>query len=166
MNINNAVLGGNLTRDVELKYTQSNMAIGTFGIANNRKFTTASGEKREDVLFIDCTAWGKTAEILSQYFKKGKPICVVGRLRLETWQDKNDGSKRSKISLTVDSFSFAGGKGEHEAGSEPDDGYAVDPAPARAPKAQPNQTETLHGDPPKQPRTPAPAIIDEDEIPF
>lgn len=166
MNTNVVVLGGNLTRDVEVKYTQSNMAVGTFGIANNRTFKTASGEKRDEVLFIDCTAWGKTAEIIAQYFSKGKPICVVGRLKLDTWQDKNDGSKRSKISLTVESFSFAGGKGDKDAGSDSDDGYAVAPAPARAQKLQPNQTPTLHGDPPKQPRTPAPEVIEEDDIPF
>lgn len=135
MNINLVVLGGNLTRDVELKYTQSNTAIARFTIANNKKWTSSSGEKKEDVAFIDCTAWGKTAETIAKFFGKGQKIAVTGRLKQEVWNDKEDGKKRSKIGVTVDSFEFVGDS-KGGAKKESDDGYSVAKKPASQPADQ------------------------------
>lgn len=111
-NFNKTMLMGNITRDIEIRHTGGNVAVGNFGMAVNRKYKTQSGEQREEVLFVDCEAWGKTAEIISQYLSKGDPVFVEGRLKLDQWQDKSTGSKRSKISVVVESFQFISGAGE------------------------------------------------------
>src|SRR5437762_1626193 len=94
---NKVILMGNITRDIELKYTPSNQAVAKIGLAVNRKYKTADGQLKEDVTFVDCEAWGKTAESMNQYLSKGKPVFIEGRLRLDTWKDKQDGSNRSKL---------------------------------------------------------------------
>lgn len=106
---NKVILMGNLTRDVEIRHTPSNTAVGNFGIAVNRKYKTQSGEQREDVAFIDCEAWGRTAETIAQYMNKGSSILIEGRLKMEQWDDKNGGGKRSKIVVVVENFQFVGG---------------------------------------------------------
>ncbi len=111
--MNIAILMGNLTRDPEMKHTGSNNAVANFAVAVNEKWTDKSGEKKERVAFIDCEAWGKTAENIARFFTKGKPIIVEGRLKQDTWDDKATGAKRSKLLVTVDTFHFVGsGKGE------------------------------------------------------
>lgn len=111
---NKVFLMGNLTRDVEIRHTGGNTAVGNFGIAVNRKFRTQSGENREEVTFVDCEAWGRTAEVMSQYLHKGRPVFVEGRLKLDQWEGK-DGSKQSKIRVVVENFQFVdsgqGGQG-------------------------------------------------------
>lgn len=102
-------LMGHLTRDIEMSFLPSNMAVAKFGMAINHKWTTQGGEKKEEVCFVDCVAFGKTGEVINQYCKKGDALFVVGRLRYETWEAK-DGTKRSKHSVTVDKFQFVGGK--------------------------------------------------------
>jgi len=110
-NLNKVMLMGNLTRDPEIKYTPKGTAIANFGIAVNRTFTTADGgEKREEVTFIDLEAFGRTAEIIGEYFKKGRPIYVEGRLKLDSWDDKQTGKKMSKLRVVVESFEFLGGR--------------------------------------------------------
>jgi single-strand DNA-binding protein len=107
---NKVLLMGNLTRDPQMRYLpNSQTAITEFGMAVNRKYKTSAGEDREEVLFIDCTAWGRTGEVINQYLQKGKPIFVEGHLKLDQWEDKNGGGKRSKISVVVDKFQFIGG---------------------------------------------------------
>jgi single-strand DNA-binding protein len=106
---NQVILMGNLTRDVQLRHTPSQTAIAEFGIACNRKFKAGDGSDREEVTFVDCAAWGKTGEIINQYFTKGRPIFVQGRLKYDQWEDKNGGGKRSKLSVVVDNFQFIGG---------------------------------------------------------
>lgn len=106
---NKVLLMGHLTRDPETKVTPGT-TVCTFGLANNRKFKGGNGEQREEVLFVDCTAFGRTAEVIGQYFAKGKPIFVEGRLKLDQWDDKQTGAKRSKITVVVDSFQFVGGQ--------------------------------------------------------
>jgi single-strand DNA-binding protein len=108
-NFNKVFLMGNLTRDVELRHTQSNTAVGAFGLAVNRRYSVGEGsnrEQREEVTFVDCEAWGRTAEIMSQYLRKGRPVFVEGRLKLDQWEDKNGGGKRSKLVVVVESFQF------------------------------------------------------------
>ena len=108
---NKVFLMGNLTRDVQLKYLPSQTAVAEFGLACNRKFRTANGEDREEVTFVDVTAFGKQAEVLNQYMTKGKPIFIEGRLKYDQWEDKNGGGKRSKLTVVVDNFQFIGAPG-------------------------------------------------------
>jgi single-strand DNA-binding protein len=92
-------------------------------LAVNRKFKTATGEAKEEAMFIDFSAFGRTGELINQYFKKGSPIMICGRLRQENWEDKNGGGKRSKISVTVEEFQFVGGpKSENNDGPNAGDG--------------------------------------------
>lgn len=103
---NKVMLMGNLTRDVEIRHTSGNTAVGNFGLAVNRKFKTQSGDQREEVTFVDCEAWGRTAEVMAQYLSKGRPVFIEGRLKLDQWEDRNGGGKRSKISVVVENFQF------------------------------------------------------------
>jgi len=103
--LNKVLLVGNLTRDPELRYLQSGTAVCDFGIAVNRNFRTASGEQKEEVLFVDVTAWGKQAEVVSEFLQKGRPVFVEGRLKLDQWTGQ-DGQKRSKISVVLERFQF------------------------------------------------------------
>jgi single-strand DNA-binding protein len=113
---NKVFLMGNLTRDVQLKYLPSQTAVAEFGLACNRKFRTANGEDREEVTFVDITAFGKQAEVLNQYMSKGKPIFIEGRLKFDQWDDKNGGGKRSKLTVVVDNFQFIGAPGGRDGG--------------------------------------------------
>ena len=114
---NRVLLIGNLTRDPELRYLPSQMAVAQFGMACNRKFKDASGQQKEDVLFVDCTAWGKSAEIINQYCRKGKQLFIEGRLKLDQWEDKSGGGKRSKLTIVVENFQLLGSK--DDAGASP-----------------------------------------------
>ncbi|HWE97825.1 MAG TPA: single-stranded DNA-binding protein [Tepidisphaeraceae bacterium] len=107
---NKVLLMGNLTRDPQLKYLPSQTAVAEFGLACNRKFKTAQGEEREEVTFVDVAAFGKTGELINQYFTKGKPIFIEGRLKYDQWEDKQGGGKRSKLTVVVDNFQFIGGR--------------------------------------------------------
>ena len=115
-NFNKVILMGNLTRDIELRHTQGGMAIAKFGMAINRKTSSQSGEARESTCFVDCTAFGKSAELLQQYVRKGSPLFVDGRLEFSTWEAKDGGGKRSKLEVVVENFQFMGG-GNREGGA-------------------------------------------------
>lgn len=124
---NKVMLMGNLTRDIEIRHTPSNTAVGNFGLAVNRKYKTQSGEQREEVAFIDCEAWGRTAEVMAQYLSKGRPVFIEGRLKFDSWDDKNGGGKRSKLSVVVDNFQFIdsnSGGGNQAGGSGGGGNYA------------------------------------------
>src|SRR5208282_4188743 len=108
-NVNRVILIGNLTRDPQLKYLPSQTAVVEFGLAMNRRFKGANGEEREDVCFVDCSAFGRTAEVINQYCQKGKQIYIEGRLKFDTWEDKQGGGKRSKHSIVIENFQFLGG---------------------------------------------------------
>jgi single-strand DNA-binding protein len=114
-NLNKVMLIGNLTRDPELKYTPGNQAVCEVGLAVNRKYRTKEGEEREETTFVDCEAWGKQAEVIKQYMTKGRPLFVEGRLKLDTWEDK-DGGKRSKMRVVIENFQFLGGGGGNGGG--------------------------------------------------
>jgi single-strand DNA-binding protein len=107
---NRVLLMGNLTRDPQLKFLPSQTQVVEFGLAMNRRFKTATGEDREEVCFVDCSAFGRTAEVINQYFTKGKPIFIEGRLKLDQWEDKQGGGKRSKLSVVIENFQFVGGR--------------------------------------------------------
>jgi single-strand DNA-binding protein len=172
---NKVLLMGNLTRDPELTYTPSQLAICKFGLAVSRKFRGKTGEEREEVLFIDCTVFDKKGETVHQYCTKGKPIFIEGQLKLDTWDDKTTGQKRSKIHVVVDNFQFLGSRdggtqGGAQSGAQA--GYAGEgaeggaPAP-RAPRPAPAAR------PVPAPQRPAPEQpfgdeqqFKEDDIPF
>lgn len=103
---NKVILAGNLTRDPELRYTPKGTAVAKIGLAVNRTWTTETGEKKEEVSFIDIEAWGRQGEVIAQYLKKGRPLLVEGRLKLDTWEDKNTKQKQSKLKVVLESFSF------------------------------------------------------------
>ncbi len=144
--LNRVFLMGNLTRDPQVKFLPSQTQVAEFGIAMNRKFKGQNGEEREEVTFVDITAFGKTAEVIGQYFTKGKPIFIEGRLKYDQWDDKNGGGKRSKITVVVDNFQFIGGKddrgGSGGGGGEYDQSggggeYTQRPAPRQSAPARP-----------------------------
>jgi single-strand DNA-binding protein len=120
---NKVILIGNLTRDPELRYTPKGTAVARLGLAVNRQWKTDTGEAREEVTFIDIDAFGRQAEVIGQYCKKGRPIMIEGRLKYETWDDKQTNQKRSKLLVVLESFQFlgdgnrAGGEGAPPAGA-------------------------------------------------
>lgn len=114
MNLNKVTLAGKLTREPELRYLPKGTAVAKFSIACNRYWKDETGASKEEVAFIDCDAFGRTAENIGQYFKKGSPIYVEGRLKLDTWDDKASGQKRSKLGVVVDNFQFVGAKEQSE----------------------------------------------------
>ena len=136
---NKVILAGNLTRDPELRYTPKGTAVAKIGLAVNRNYTTESGEKKEEVSFIDVEAWGRQAEVIGQYMKKGRPLLIEGRLKLDTWEDKNTKQKVSKLKVVLESFSFIDsnrGEGGSEGGA-PAAPRAQRPAAAASPAAEP-----------------------------
>jgi single-strand DNA-binding protein len=137
-NLNKVMLIGNLTRDPEIKYTPKGTAICQFGLAVNRVYTAENSEKREEVTFIDVEAFARLAEVIGEYCKKGEPIYVEGRLKLDQWDDKQSGQKRSKMKVVCETMQLLGGKRENQA------------APERAPRAaQPRPAADQDLDPPQ-----------------
>ena len=104
-----AIIAGNLTRDPELRTTPNGSNVCSFTVAVNRTFRDASGEQKESVSFIDCSARGKLSEVISQYAKKGSGVLVCGRLDQRSWEDKTTGNKRSRTEIVVEDFNFTGG---------------------------------------------------------
>jgi single-strand DNA-binding protein len=111
---NKIILVGNLTRDIELRYSQGGLGIANSAIATSRKFTV-NGEKREEVCFVDITFFGRSAEVANQYLRKGSKILVEGRLNFDQWVDQN-GQKRSKHSVAVESMQMLDSKGDSQGG--------------------------------------------------
>ncbi|HTG45212.1 MAG TPA: single-stranded DNA-binding protein [Verrucomicrobiae bacterium] len=157
---NKVILAGNLTRDPELRYTPGGLAIAKFGLAINRKWKDQSGEQKEEVTFVDVDAFGKQAELIGQFLKKGRPLLVEGRLRLDSWEDKQTQQKRSRLGVVLESMTFLdsgstreGGGGGDFGGGSPSPSYSK---PARPPQsAPPPSTPEPEGMPPE-----------EDDVPF
>ena len=105
-----AIIAGNLTRDPELRSLPSGTQVASFSVAVNRSYKDANGQAQEATSFIDCAAWGKLAEIISQYAKKGSGVLVSGRLDQRSWEDKTTGQKRSRVEIVVEDFNFIGGR--------------------------------------------------------
>jgi single-strand DNA-binding protein len=159
-NFNRVILAGNLTRDPELRYTPKGTAIARIGMAINRTWKTETGETKEEVTFVDVDAFGRQAEVIAQYMKKGRPFLLEGRLKLDQWEDKNTHQKQSKLRVVLDSFSFidsradAGGGGSSGGGGgEP--ARPRPPAPVAGPAAAAPE--------PSEPDAPA---AEEDDVPF
>ena len=147
---NKVILVGNLTRDPELRYTPKGTAIAKIGVAVNRVWTNEAGEKKEEVTFVDVDVFGRTAENVGQYMRKGRPILIEGRLRLDQWDDKQTGQKKSKLGVVAETVQFLG--------SPTGGGEGAAPAPARrvAPAAAAPAGEPLEGDGPPE----------SDDVPF
>ena len=111
-NYNKCILAGFLTRDPELRYTPKGTAVAKFALAINRTWKSESGESKEEVTFIDVDAFGKTAETIGQYLRKGMPLLMEGRLKLSQWQDKQSNQPRQKLSVILETFQFLGSKQE------------------------------------------------------
>ena len=141
---------GNLTRDPELRYTPKGTAIAKVGLAVNRNWTSESGEKKEEVTFIDIDIFGRTAENVGQYMRKGRPILVEGRLKLDQWDDKQTGQKRSRLGVVAETVQFLG--------SAPGGAGEGGPAPASRPArpAAASAVEPVEGDGPPE----------SDDVPF
>jgi len=114
-NLNKVFLIGNLTRDPELRYTPSGMAVVDFGMAVNRRWKGQDGERRDEVCFVDVQAWGRQAELISEYCRKGRSLFVEGRLTYDSWEGK-DGQRRSRLRVTVENFQFLGDSGGGQGG--------------------------------------------------
>ena len=147
---NKVILMGNLTRDPELRYTPKGTAIAKVGLAVNRNWTSESGEKKEEVTFIDIDIFGRTAENVGQYMRKGRPILVEGRLKLDQWDDKQTGQKRSRLGVVAETVQFLG--------SAPGGAGEGGPAPASRPArpAAASAVEPVEGDGPPE----------SDDVPF
>jgi single-strand DNA-binding protein len=111
-NYNKVILMGNLTRDPEVKYTSGGTAIAKLGMAINRTWTNKEGQKQEETTFVDVDAFGRQAEVIGQYLKKGRPVMIEGRLKLDQWDDKQTGAKRSKLGVILEGFQFLDSRGE------------------------------------------------------
>jgi single-strand DNA-binding protein len=144
LSLNKVTLAGNLTRDPEVEFLANYRAVANFGLAVNEKYKDKDGNKKESVTFIDCEAWGRTAELIGQYLSKGNPCYVEGKLKLDTWDDK-DGQKKSKLKIVVDVVQFLGGKRDES-------------------RDESERTPTESPEP--KPQRPAPTPAGEDEPPF
>ena len=156
--LNKVFLIGNLTRDPELRVTPKGTAICQFGLAVNRQFKDESGATRDETTFIDIEAWGKQGELVAKYLAKGSPAMVEGRLKLDQWEDKQSGQKRSKLRVVLDNVQFLSTRGG--AGAAPGAGGSTDEV---------DQTSPERHSPPARgaaaSRPPAATNIDED-VPF
>ena len=141
-NFNRVIIAGNLTRDPELKYLANGTAIASFGVAINRTWKDANGEARQETTFVDVSAFSKQAETIGQYFKKGKPILVEGRLKLDQWEDKTTHQKQSKLKVVLESFSFLDSKPE---------GGTTAPVPTAPPPTAPSPQPAENNKPPSDP---------------
>ncbi len=112
---NRVILVGNVTRDIEVKYTANQTAVTDIGLAVNDRRKTPSGEWVDETTFVDVTLWGRTAEIASQYLSKGSPVLIEGRLKLDTWE--TDGQKRSKLRVVGERMQMLGGRGPGQSSS-------------------------------------------------
>lgn len=162
-NFNKVILLGNLTRDPQLRYLPSQTAVVDFGIACNRRFRTTSGEERDETMFIDCSAFGKAAEIINQYCQKGRPILIEGRLKLDQWEDRQGGGKRSKHTVVVENFQLLGGRGE---GATSGNSGAEDGRGGRTPARTSGPSAAPSAPPPEQPFPEEESQFKSDDIPF
>ena len=176
--LNKVLLMGNLTRDPELRRLPSGVAVTELGLALNRSFQGKDGERREEVVFIDVTVWDRQAETCCQYLKKGRGVHVEGYLKMDTWDDKTTGEKRSKLKVQAERVQFLGGRDEMGGGGGGDDDYSAPAPPPRRSAPDPRSMGngpsrgggySNHNSPAPARRAPAPPVdndADDDDIPF
>lgn len=163
---NKVILIGNLTRDVETRYTPKGTAVADISLAINRKYSTESGEKREEVTYVEITLWGKLAELAGQYLQKGSATMIEGRLELESWEDKQTGQKRSKLKVVGEVMQFLDNKRQDDGGTREDQqqrsGYQRQERPqGQRPASRGHESQQQrHND------APITDGLDDDDIPF
>ena len=150
---NRVMLAGNLTRDPQVRFFANERAVADFGLAINRKYKTNDGQLKEETTFVDVEAWGRTAELVGQYLTKGRGCFIEGRLKLDSWDDKESGQKRSKLKIVADSVQFVDSQRGGQGGSGPTGTMDGDEGAPPAPRAA-------------RPSSPAPAPAGDDEPPF
>jgi single-strand DNA-binding protein len=158
---NKVLLMGNLTRDPEVRYTPKGTAIANIGLAVNRVYSTEGGEQKEEVTFIDIEVWGRQAETVGQYLAKGRPVFVEGRLKLDSWEDKESGQKRQKLKVVAERVQFLGaprGSAEFKDQAPTDEAPAARAASRGARPAAPPAREAAEPEPT--------AAAEDDNIPF
>ncbi len=166
-NLNKVQLMGNLTRDPEVRYTPKGTAVTDVGLAINRTFAGDDGERREETTFVDITFWGRQAEVIGEYMKKGRPLYVEGRLQLDTWEDKASGQQRSRLKVIGEGFQFlggrddAGGGGGGGGGSRAASSHEAEPRSHSGGQSRPAQVS-----PPSNSGYQDGPIEDDDDIPF
>jgi single-strand DNA-binding protein len=155
-NFNKVILAGNLTRDPELRYTPKGTAVTEIGLAINRSWKNEAGQMQEETTFVDVSAFGRTAEVIAQYLKKGRPVLIEGRLKYDQWDDKQSGQKRSKLRVVCEGFQFldSGNRAANEGAPAPGANRSRPAAagPAAGAAAPPPESD---GPPPE-----------EDDVPF
>ena len=153
-NLNKVMLMGNLTRDPELRYTPSNMAVANLSLAVNRVwYNKQTNEKQEEVTFVDVDVFGRQAEVIAKYMSKGRPILVEGRLKLDSWESK-EGDKRSKLKVVLENFQFVGSRGDSGGDSGGGSSSHEDSAPPPRAAQRGNASAA------------SPASVDEEDVPF
>ena len=184
-NLNKVMLIGNLTRDPVIKSTPKGTLIADIGLAINRNYTTASGEKREEATFVDIELWDKLAELAEKYLKKGRPVYIEGSLRLDSWDDKATGQKRTKLKVRGEVMQFLGSRDDAAGGGRGGDDEDGGSAPRRPSSSRPAQAAADEDEYDQRPRRatppagdaggnrpkpkPAPASdpdMEDDDIPF
>lgn len=152
--MNIVVLKGNLTRDPETRFTAGGTAVCDIGLAVNRVWVDDAGEKKEEVSFFNCTSFGRTAENIGQYFNKGKPILISGRLKMDQWDDKQTGQKRTAIKIVIERFDFCGESNASQTGDT-----------RRANQGRP-ATQSRQAQAPAPATDSAPLPAEDDDVPF
>lgn len=153
MNVNTLIYAGRLTRDPEMKFIPNGNAVCTISVASNRTWGK-EGEKKEEVTFLECKAWGNTGELIGKHFKKGQEIFLTGRITIESWEDSKTKERRSKMVCTIESFQFVGSKSGNDESSND--------APPRS------ASKNVGGEPEARRAAPAPSgpPEEEDDVPF
>lgn len=160
---NKVIIAGNLTRDPEMRYTPSGTAVARFGLAVNRRWKDSqTNEMKEEVTFVDVDAWGKQAEAISQYVKKGRPLLVEGRLKLDQWEDKQTHQKQSKLRVHLENFTFLDSGATREGASE----FSSGAVPGASPAARPVRPQQQPGAPPAASSDPEGMPPEDDDVPF
>ncbi len=140
-NLNKVLLLGNVTRDPEVRYTPKGSAVCDLGVAVNRAYTTDSGEKRDEATFVDVTLWGRTAEVASEYLKKGRPVFIEGRLQMDTWDDKQTGQKRTRLRVVAENMQLLGGRPSGGKSETPEEGRQTTAPPKSSATSEPDEDE-------------------------
>ncbi|HEY5811825.1 MAG TPA: single-stranded DNA-binding protein [Terrimicrobiaceae bacterium] len=138
-NLNKVMLIGNVTRDPEVKFTPKGSAVADLGLAINRSYTNQGGEKVEEVTYVDVELWGRLAEIAGEYARKGRPVFIEGRLRLDSWEDKQSGQKRNRLKVVAEGLQLLGSRqgGGADPEAEPPATKASRPVPSRSAATEP-----------------------------
>lgn len=162
-NLNKVMVIGNLTRDPEIKYTPKGSAIADVALAINRSYTTDSGDKRDETTYVDIVLYGRLAEIAGEYLRKGRPVYIEGRLKLDTWDDKQTGQKRSKMRVVGEALQLLGSRDGGREGSANGGGDYEDADRAvRRPPPRPESGRPPQNRPPADPDL----DVEHDDIPF